>query len=249
MPIDYQIDYQNRLYFLTLEVVTPCCFAGKEKTKMNQYLLSIILLFTCSAGHLCAQSTALRLYTRFSGPIRDNVIQPERHIESEDVFQFYGASIALRRSKDEIRFHEYELGGYFSKNRYPAQELDQEIFFRYQTRLFKPLVDRSWLRMYFSFGPRLFYSRETDNGLTRPYGYPAKHHNYGVELPVILNIDLHLAKKLSLVLAVNTLNTAIYKDVTIIDHPDLTEEQREFSGVGYNTSILNELRFGLGYKL
>lgn len=215
------------------------------------YRLGIILftIFCCHLSTLYGQHSSLRLYTRFSGLGQYTAFVPERDIKADGAFNFYGLSFALRSHKDRIRFQQYEIGGFFSKNRYPGQDQDLELFLRYQTRLFRPMMDRPSLLLYFSLGPRLFYGKELDNGAGNLTGYPATHRYYGAEIPIIFNADINITEKLSLLVSTNALNMAYYSDITIVDNPALTERQREIGGFASVVNFLNEWRLGIGYDL
>jgi hypothetical protein len=215
------------------------------------YRILLIFLFLLAAitTDLCSQSSTLKVYTRFSGLGQYNYIVPDRRIVTESAFQFYGGSLALRRHKPEHRFHEFELGGYYSGNRYPEQEYDRELFIRFQTHLFRPVIDRSWWRAYFSLGPRLFYGVEKTTPLASPSGYPADYERYGLEVPIIFSLDLHLTKRLLFSLQTNMLSYAYFSDISISDNPALTERQRKVGGTGTSLYFFNEFRIGMGYKL
>lgn len=211
-------------------------------------LAALYLLLAGNTSCLWSQGTTIKVYARYADGNQEGVL-PDR-FAIPDVFQFYGASLALKRHKTESKFQEYEIGWYSSKNRQAIQELDQEIFISYQTNLFKKLMDKSVLKLYFSLGSRLFFAREEIDG-RKNLGllYPSSNKYYGIEFPVLFNVDIYFFKKLSLGINTNVIDAAYYQrwssytDSRVPDMLQIDIKNQFFFDFFYGW------RIGLGYKI
>lgn len=211
-----------------------------------RYLLICSVLLSLTGTRLSAQSTTLKLYTSFATNTDRGI--PVRFSTGDRGFDHYGTAIALRRDLNDIRFREYELGYFSLSGRSEAYDQSWGWSLRFQTRLFKPLINKQKLKGCFSVAPRLFFAREAINEQNAT-GYPLDRNHLGFELPVLFNLDLHLTPRWSLIAAANVITTARYWTRGEHDNPKLTEKQREFSWTTAVLYLFNEWRFGVGYRL
>lgn len=208
-------------------------------------LLCVVLLGT-SCAQLTAQSSTLKLYSRFTAnPSR---LPPMRFFKGENGFYHYGTALALRRSREELRFWEYELGYFSNPGQSEAYEKNWELSFRVQTRLLKPLINKQKFKGYFTIAPRLFFAREKINEL-HPIGYPSDWSYYGYDIPVLFNLDVHLNARLSLIATATVLNLARYWTRGQYYNPNWNDNRNKFAWTSAILDFFNEWRFGVGYVL
>lgn len=216
--------------------------------KAKHYFLTTFFFFCLVQLFGQSLSTTLKLYSGFT--IFQSSYNPELLDYELHTINYLGISPAISIKKEEKALS-HELEPKLRWRKWETQTAainDLELGLRYEALWYLPtnIKEKMFFRLGGSF--RLYYYR----GEQEPFdesGIPRIDKNQGMELAGAAHIEYWLTKRLVLDLNLIMLNINSAVETTLLDHPLLTERQRESQLFSIDVGNQRILRIGLGYKL
>ena len=219
----YTTNMRNHTY---LKLITLCCFLG------------------CTLG-LSAQN-GIGLFTRFvlnpNGEVRAFSTDPSNFLA------FQGLGLEYRRDSDKHKLYAINVGFNIRGKMGPDYSTANEYFTQVSWKLFKPVVNESGIKGYFSLGPRFYYMSHSflpDDVLLSPF----ESWIFGVDIQIGFNIEYELSEKFKVIGYINSLGFEYdFTDAQFIN-PNLPQNFNDFGFYNFDINLVNEVRVGFSYLL
>ncbi len=210
-----------------LKLITLCCFLG------------------CTLG-LSAQN-GIGLFTRFvlnpNGEVRALSTEPSNFLA------FQGLGFEYRRDSDKHKLYAINVGFNIRGKMGPGYSTENEYFTQVSWKLFKPVVNESGIKGYFSIGPRLFYISHSFLADVGSSESSFEDWDLGLDLQIGFNLEYALSDNIKLTGYINSLDLVFTSRNTEFVSPDGSRRRSNFSFYRGDANLFNEVRVGFSYLL
>lgn len=208
----------------------------------------LIFFFLTLSGFTLSAQNGIGLFTRFLSNPAGEITVSFREQQS-NILSFQGIGFEYRRNIETHKLYYFVAGFNIKKAQGPGYSTAPEVYLQTAWKLFKPLVNESGIRAYFSIGPRFFYMTESFMPTPPSNELPEMSFRAGLDFQIGFNVEYIFSEKIKFTGYINTIAFEYALVNFEIDNPNVSPNLRSSSIYNFDINLVNMVRVGFVYSL